>query len=225
MIQSWPRLATTDTAPTTSLSPRRTGSEMHDQRLLERRSEKNGMADHGLALQGAQDALLQQLLAAPAPSSRCPARAPAPVGVHDADRVEAAAHLVLVAARARRCSRSASRARERPVGRLQLERARDGGHLAAQAAHVDRDLLGQAARLVELGRLLVELQDLAAARDELPGGADERARTPTPSSSSSSEKRMRPRRRGARSRAIGSGPAGRGAGRRHVARGRGAITS
>ena len=28
MIQSWPRLATTDTAPTTWLSPRRTGSEM-----------------------------------------------------------------------------------------------------------------------------------------------------------------------------------------------------
>ena len=151
-------------------APHRLGDD--EQRLPDGDGEER-VADHRLALQAAQDTLLQELvehgLLQPLPRPR--ARA---LGVDDAHRVEAAAHLVFVAAQGSARAQAGDALGERLLGRLQLERPCDGRHLAAQAVDVDRDLLGKAARLVELGGLLIQLQDLLAARDELPGGADER---------------------------------------------------
>src|SRR4029450_793906 len=130
MIQSWPRLATTATAPTTWLSPWRTGSDSTSSGSLSE-VEKKGWLDMALPC-SARSTPSCRICSTAGSLMRLPARAPAPGvattltqekphaplqdllarrlvdalararpgarGVDHDHRVEAAAHLVFVAA-------------------------------------------------------------------------------------------------------------------------------
>ena len=94
---------------------------------------------------------------------------PIPVSTMQPNRGGCSAHETLEFFSADAGHRSANR-----PGQVHLEGAGDGRDLRAQAPQVDRDLLGEAAGLVQLTRLLVQLQDLAATRDELVRSPEQR---------------------------------------------------
>ena len=130
------------------------------------------MAHHRVVLQPAQHALGLELLDDGLAELHARARAE-PSGVHHAhgDEVARPLHVALEAVHLA----DARHARRELVGRgVQLQRARDGDGLALEALEVGGDLLAQAACLVELDRLLVQLQDLAALGHEVERRAHQR---------------------------------------------------